>query len=165
MTRIDDFNAADRQECLDLLLACVAIPRWAAEVADGRPYADAGAAARRAREAADPWTAEELDAALSRHPRIGERAEGHEADAAHSRREQAGVATAEAEVLRRLTEGNKAYEDRFGHVFLIRAAGRSPEEILEALEQRMTNDPRTERRVLAEQLREIAVLRLEGALQ
>jgi 2-oxo-4-hydroxy-4-carboxy-5-ureidoimidazoline decarboxylase len=165
MTRIESFNRSHRQECVDLLLACVAIPRWAHEVADGRPYADARAVAQRAREAADPWTDEELDAALSRHPRIGERAEGREADAAHSRREQAGVATADPEVLRRLTEGNEAYEQRFGHVFLIRAAGRSPEEILEALEERMTNDPQTERRVLAEQLREIAVLRLEGALQ
>src|SRR4051812_39494067 len=154
MTLLDDFNAADRQECLNLLLACVAIPRWAAEVADGRPYEDARAVAQRARQAADPWTAEELDAALSRHPRIGERAEGSEADAAHSQREQAGVATADTEVLQRLAEGNEAYEERFGQVFLIRAAGRSPEEILEALEERMTNDPQTERRVLAEQLRE-----------
>ena len=164
MTRLDRFNTADRQACLDVVLACAAVPRWAAEVVDGRPYADVPAVVQRARDAT-PWTPEELDMALSRHPRIGERADGDEADAAHSRREQAAVSTADAEVLRRMAEGNKAYEARFGHVFLIRAAGRSPEEILWALGQRMDNDPQTERQVVAEQLREIAVLRLEGALR
>lgn len=164
MTSLDRFNAAARQECIDTLLACAAVPRWAAEVADGRPYADVPAVLRRASKAS-PWTPEELDQALSRHPRIGERADGDDVDAAHSRREQAAVTTADDDVRARLAGGNRAYEERFGHVFLIRAAGRSPEEILTALDQRMTNDPQTERGIVAEQLREIAVLRLEGALQ
>lgn len=164
MSSLDRFNAAARQECIDALLACAAVPRWAAEVADGRPYADVPSALERAR-GASPWTAEELDLALSRHPRIGERATGGDTDAEHSRREQAAVTTADDDVRAHLDEGNRAYEERFGHVFLIRAAGRTPEEILAALDRRMTNDPQTEREVVAEQLREIAVLRLEGALR
>ena len=32
-----------------------------------------------------------------------------------------------------LVDGNRAYEERFGHVFLIRAAGRTPEEMLAEL--------------------------------
>ena len=58
-----------------------------------------------------------------------------------------------------------SYEERFGHVFLIRAAGRSAEEILQSLQERLGNDPGTERRIAAEQLREIAVLRLEQELR
>lgn len=85
-------------------------------------------------------------------------------DAAHSRREQSGVDTSDADVAERLRAGNRAYEERFGHVFLIRAAGRSAAEILSALDERLGNDPATERRVVAEQLREIAVLRLEKEL-
>ena len=60
--------------------------------------------------------------------------------------------------------GPDYYQQRFGHVFLIRAAGRSLPEILSEARRRTTNTPEDERREVAEQLREIAVLRLEGML-
>ena len=60
--------------------------------------------------------------------------------------------------------GNQAYEERFGQVFLIRAAGRSAEEILAALESRLTNDEKTEQSIVADQLRQIALLRLSKAV-
>ncbi|HLV05304.1 2-oxo-4-hydroxy-4-carboxy-5-ureidoimidazoline decarboxylase [uncultured Georgenia sp.] len=166
MTRmtLEQFNSAEEDAAERLLLACAAVPRWARAVAAGRPYASRDALLDAARTAASPWTEEEVDAALARHPRIGERAEGQDADAAHSRREQSGVDTSDADVAERLRAGNRAYEERFGHVFLIRAAGRSAAEILSALDERLGNDPATERRVVAEQLREIAVLRLEKEL-
>src|SRR5699024_9791115 len=103
----------------------------------------------------------EIDAALARHPRIGERAQGAAADARMSRREQSRLGITD-DIQRRLDEGNAAYEAAFGFVFLIRAAGRSAEEILASLEERLRNTPEVERRIAAEQLREIAVLRLEG---
>ena len=158
------FNAADDAAAHRMLLACADVPRWAQEIVDGRPYPDVEAALEAARTAAHPWTEDEIDAALARHPRIGERASGPGADAEHSRREQSGVAGDDATTAERLRRANHAYEERFGHVFLVRAAGRDGEEILAALDQRLTNDPATERRVVAEQLREIAVLRLRGEL-
>ena len=161
---LETFNAADEDTARALLLRCAAVPRWAAEVAAARPFPDVAAVLAAARTAARPWTDAEVDAALARHPRIGERPPGGGAEAAHSRREQAGVDAGDADLAARLRAGNRAYEDRFGHVFLIRAAGRSAEEILAALDERLGNDPVTERRVVAEQLREIAVLRLEGEL-
>ncbi len=81
-----------------------------------------------AREAADPLTAEEVEGALAHHPRIGERAAGSSAEASLSRSEQAGLQTSD-DVSARLEAGNRAYEERFGRVFLIRAAGRSSEEL------------------------------------
>ncbi len=103
-----------------------------------------------------------MSAALADHPRIGERHAGEGAGAEHSAREQAGVDPHDAEVQRRLAEGNAAYEQRFDRIYLVRAAGRSAEEILDLLEERLTNDPATELRVTAGQLREIAALRLRG---
>ena len=67
---------------------------------------------------------DEVAAALAAHPRIGERAAGDSAEAASSRREQSAVTRAGDEVKQALADGNRAYERRFGHVFLIRAAGR-----------------------------------------
>ncbi len=57
--------------------------------------------------------------------------------------------------------GNRAYEERFDRVFLIRAAGRDSSEILSELERRLGNDDVTERAETLTQLRQIALLRLE----
>jgi len=161
---LDEFNRLPPEQAREALLACAHVGRWADEVTAGRPYASVEDAARAALDAADPWTDEEVDAALARHPRIGERAQGESADASMSRSEQAGVDTSDDDVTRRLAEGNRAYEERFGHVFLIRAAGRSAEEILEQLTERLGNDAETERANAARNLREIAALRLKGTL-
>lgn len=161
--KLTDFNTAPADQAAALVRACADVDRWVDEMVAGRPYASVDAVVEAAQQRAHPWTDSEVDAALARHPRIGERAQGEDADAQMSRREQAGVST-DADVQSRLAEGNAAYEARFGHVFLIRAAGRSAEEILTALQQRLTHTPDHERRIAAEQLREIAALRLRGAL-
>ena len=103
---------------------------------------------------------DELEAALARHPRIGERA-GSDHNAAHSAREQAGVDPADRDVAARIAAGNVAYEDRFDRVFLIRASGRTGPQILAELERRLSNDDETERGETVQQLREIALLRLD----
>jgi 2-oxo-4-hydroxy-4-carboxy-5-ureidoimidazoline decarboxylase len=159
-----EFNAAERPAAVALVRPCLDIDRWVDAVVDGRPYTDARALVKVAATAADPFTADELDSALQHHPRIGDRAAGGSAEAGHSRSEQSGVST-DDDVQQRLADGNRAYEDRFGHVFLIRAAGRSGEEILAALEDRLGNDAETESAIMAQQLREIAVLRLEGIVE
>lgn len=132
-------------------------------VVAGRPYADVDELLATAREAADPFTPAELEAALAHHPRIGDRASGSSSEAALSRSEQAEL-TLDDDIQRRLAEGNRAYEERFDRVFLIRAAGRSSEEILAQLETRLSNDTQTENAIVADQLRQIAVLRLTALL-
>ena len=94
--------------------------------------------------------------AFRAHPRVGERtAEGWSA------REQASAATAPVQVLNALEEGNRRYEERFGHVFLINATGRTAQEMLDALRERLGNDRETELRVAAGEQRAITRLRLE----
>lgn len=142
------------------LLGCLAVPRWADDVLAGAPYADRAALLDRAGEAARSLTDAELDQALAGHPRIGERAAaGH--NTAASATEQAGVDPSSGDVAARLAAGNAAYEERFGHVFLIRAAGRDGEEILAELDRRLGNDAAAERAETVGALREIALLRLE----
>jgi OHCU decarboxylase len=159
---IDEFNALDRDAAIAWLRPCVDITRWCEEVADGRPYDSVEDVVARAEVAAEPFTVDEVDVALAHHPRIGERAAGEHAEAAMSRAEQAGLEQKDAAIAATLDEGNRAYEQRFGRVFLIRAAGRSAQEILDALTVRLGNTPAEEQFVVAENLREIAVLRLKG---
>src|SRR5690606_19417888 len=98
--------------------------------------------------------------ALSAHPRIGERLAqaGREAD--WSRAEQAGMGDADDALRAEIAAANQAYEQRFGHVFLICATGRSAEQMLAAARQRLNNDLDTERRVVRDELRAITRLRL-----
>ena len=156
-------NDLPETEARAALAGCLDVPRWVDDVLAGRPYADRDAAVAVASESAASLSDDELEAALARHPRIGERAgAGH--DASHSEREQSGVDRSDAEVLRRLADGNRAYEERFHRVFLIRAAGRDSREILAELERRLGNDDAAERAETVEQLRQIALLRMEELL-
>lgn len=157
------FNLLSADEAQGLLRTCLDVPRWVAEVEGGRPYAGWAALREAAEQSAQSLTEAELEAALARHPRIGERAgAGH--DAEHSEREQAGVDPADRDTAGRLAAGNVAYEQRFDRVFLIRAAGRSADEILAELERRLDNDDAAERDETIHQLGEIAVLRLESTV-
>lgn len=158
---LQSFNTADDALVASVLRPCLDVDRWVVEIAAGRPYRDREGLLARASDAAEPLTTAEIEAALAHHPRIGETPQASSAEAAHSKAEQSGLDIG-ADVKARLTAGNRAYEEQFGRVFLIRAAGRSSAEILEALQKRLGNEPDAELVVVGEQLREIAMLRLEG---
>jgi 2-oxo-4-hydroxy-4-carboxy-5-ureidoimidazoline decarboxylase len=159
---LDDFNDGPPDRAVEALRTCNAAPRFAAEIAAGRPYPDVDTLAARAEEVARrlPW--DEVALALAAHPRIGDRVEGSSSEAQASRREQSSMSGADDATRTALVEGNRAYEERFGHVFLIRAAGRSPEEMLAELRRRLGNDEETERRETTEQLAQITGLRVRG---
>ncbi|WAH53367.1 2-oxo-4-hydroxy-4-carboxy-5-ureidoimidazoline decarboxylase [Pseudescherichia vulneris] len=164
MIALKHFNQLANDAAAALIAPCVAIPTWTAALVQGRPYADRPALLSAAREAAQAWGEAELAQALSAHPRIGEKPVGQQAHAALSRQEQGAVNASDAQLAQALSEGNARYEARFGRVFLIRAKGRSGEAILAALEQRLQNSDAQESAESLAQLREITLLRLEGAI-
>ena len=151
---LDGFNRAPEPDLAQMLATCADVPAWVAALIGGRPYAEVPVLIARADALARDWNAADIERALAQHPRIGERG------GAESAREQSGVGD-DTLTRDRLREGNAAYEQRFGHVFLIRAAGRSAAEVLAALDERLANDAETEDRVVSAELREIAILRLE----
>jgi 2-oxo-4-hydroxy-4-carboxy-5-ureidoimidazoline decarboxylase len=144
----------------DELRACCAADAWLARVQAARPHPTAKALLDLSDDTVLTLDDAALDQALGAHARIGERRLGSTTEDRWSRTEQAGALSAEDELAQRLAEGNRRYEERFGHVFLIRAAGRSGEEMLAALEERLGNDPATERDVVRRELAEIVRLRL-----
>ena len=68
------------------------------------------------------------------------------------------------ETLAVLAAANEAYEATFGHVFLICATGKSSEQILKSLQERLGHDAETEMRIAGEEQRKITRLRLEKLL-
>jgi 2-oxo-4-hydroxy-4-carboxy-5-ureidoimidazoline decarboxylase len=147
---IEDFNALPEKDAEERLYACLANRRWAAEVASRRPYPDAQSFLIAAWNALNGLTDDDWLAAFKAHPRIGDR--GGDAPE-RSEREQGRALQSTAATLAMLAAQNQQYEKKFGHVFLIRASGRSGEEILSELRRRMKNDPARE---LAEARRELA---------
>lgn len=144
------------------LRTALGVERWVEQVASAAPFADLDELLEVAAEAATPLAPAEIEEALSHHPRIGEKAAGSGAAAQHSAREQSSADASDPVLAARMADGNAAYEQRFGRIFLIRALGRSRAEILAELERRLTLDDDEELRVVGEQLREIALLRLTG---
>jgi OHCU decarboxylase len=145
-------------EAQERLYSCFASRKWAQRVAQMWPYPDLDRLLDAAERAWSELEPSDWAEALAGHPRIGER--GGSSPAA-SEREQSGVRVAAAGTLEHLAAENRLYEARFGHVFLIAAAGKSADDILAALRKRMENDPVTEARVASAELRKIARRRLE----
>ncbi|MEV7626539.1 2-oxo-4-hydroxy-4-carboxy-5-ureidoimidazoline decarboxylase [Actinoplanes sp. NPDC089786] len=137
------------------LLACCATPAWAGAIAAGRPCPDRAALETAAATAADALSWDDVAQALAAHPRIGDPPKGDSQEAAWSRREQQ-----QARKSPELIEANRAYEQRFGRVFLIFASGRTEDEIVAAANERLGHDEATERRVTQGELKKIAMLRL-----
>ncbi len=91
MIALSQFNSLSKDEAAGLLAPCVAIPAWGETLVSLRPFASRHALLQTAREAMANWGEDELNAALSAHPRIGEKPTGGQAHAALSRQEQSAV--------------------------------------------------------------------------
>jgi 2-oxo-4-hydroxy-4-carboxy-5-ureidoimidazoline decarboxylase len=159
---LDRFNAMPADKVELQLFSCCASRVWAHEVAVGRPYQSLDELVTAADTALARLSWPGVVEALTGHPRIGDLPIGASREAGWSRREQAAAAaTADAEATTALAEANRAYELRFGHIFLIFASGRSTAEIAAAARERLGNDDETEQAVVRGELGKIVRLRLE----
>ena len=162
------FDVAPDDELRDRLRSCCAAEAWVEQIVGGRPYRSEAALYGASDRATAELDARGLEQALAGHPRIGDAAPAHGGDArsaAWSRGEQAGVGSAGADVLGELAAANASYEQRFGHVYLVCASGRSAAELLAVCRARLENDPETERGVVLEELAKINRLRLGKMLE
>jgi len=154
------FNAAPAQAAERDVFACCASRTFAMAIADGRPYRDPAALLAAVDATFDVLSWDDIVEAMSEHPRIGDRAVRTGMSAA----EQSGAAAASDAVRQGLAEGNLAYEQRFGHVFLICASGLSGQEMLTSLQARLGNDAEAERAVVRAELLKITRLRMTKLL-
>jgi allantoicase len=146
-------TALDAQTALAM---CCGSSRWAESVAAKRPFADWDELILAADNTWNTLDPQDWLEAFRAHPRIGERATSR-----WSAQEQSGTQTASTETMNALSAGNRDYEEKFGHIFLISASGKSADDILGNLRQRLGNDPETELRAAADEQRKITALRLE----
>lgn len=150
------FNELNKPALLRLLMDVCQSPTWRNDIADQRPYRDLDSLLA----ASDSFLGEisdiELDESVINHPRIGARNAGP-----RSSREQSRFAdTIDDSTFGEFAKLNQKYEDKFGYLFLVAAEGRSAEELLNVLEERLTHDLETERAVMIGELAKINKLRL-----
>lgn len=167
MTALDRLNTLPPDDAVRELLTCCGSREWARRMAAARPFVDDASLLKRADEVW--WALDERDwlEAFRSHPRIGEKkAEAGQTsrEQAWSAGEQAGVSSAAAETQRALADGNRKYDERFGFIYIICATGKSADEMLAILRQRLGNDPATELRTAAGEQSKITRIRLEKLL-
>jgi 2-oxo-4-hydroxy-4-carboxy-5-ureidoimidazoline decarboxylase len=162
---LSDFNQAPVDTLRPRLLSLTAVEAWADGLIAGRPYDDLEAVLATSDRIVAGLDEAQIDAALAGHPRIGERAAGlDEESAARSAKEQSAMSRADTGVQEAVTRGNADYEDRFGRIYLVAAAGRSADELLSLLNKRLHNDPATELEVVRQELARISRIRLTNEL-
>lgn len=150
-------------EARSALTACCGARRWVDEMVASRPFVDRETLLRRADEVW--WSLGPTDwrEAFAHHPRIGERDASVAQDGrarVWSAGEQRAVSDAGSDVRAAIAEGNREYERRFGHIYIVSAAGKTPDELLELLRARLANDPATELEIAAAEQAKITRLRL-----
>ncbi|MBD2754443.1 2-oxo-4-hydroxy-4-carboxy-5-ureidoimidazoline decarboxylase [Spirosoma validum] len=105
--------------------------------------------------------------AFEHHPKIGDINSLREKFAntkAWASGEQSGVSTASQDVLEKLAEGNRLYEEKFGYIFIVYATGKSADEMLDILESRLPNSPEEEILIAMQEQNKITKIRLEKLL-
>lgn len=163
-TDIQWLNAPPHDQAVKALLQCCGSTRWAEEVSQKRPYASLETLIASANNVWWSLQPDDWLEAFRSHPKIGEKksaAPVSDRSSQWSGQEQAGISNASRETVDALAALNWAYEQKFGFIFIICATGKTSEEMLEELKQRLENDPDTELPIAAAEQSKITELRLK----
>ncbi|MEU9911019.1 2-oxo-4-hydroxy-4-carboxy-5-ureidoimidazoline decarboxylase [Streptomyces sp. NPDC051001] len=150
------FNALEEHAAFAALHEACASTAWARRLLAARPYSTVDALYAAGDAAMAELTPADLEEAMAGHPPIGRPKEGDPTSA----REQRGMSGASEDLKAEMLELNLAYQDRFGHVFLICATGRTGEQMRDAVKERIGNSPEQEREIVRTELGKINRIRL-----
>ncbi len=165
---LERLNNLSQEEAEAELLKCCGSTLWARRMGVERPFHDLQEILAKADAVWWALDAEDWLEAFSRHPKIGEkkstRAQAKDAQR-WSEQEQAGTNSADEETRLALAEANREYERKFCHIYIVCATGKTADEMLLILKERLRNDADKELRVAAEEQRKITHLRLGKLLE
>ncbi|WP_405864826.1 2-oxo-4-hydroxy-4-carboxy-5-ureidoimidazoline decarboxylase [Streptomyces sp. NBC_01515] len=150
------FNVLEEHAAFAALLDACASTAWARRLLAARPYAGSEDLYAASDSAMAELTADDLAEAMAGHPPIGRPKPGDPTSA----REQRGMAGASEDLRAEMLDLNLAYQEKFGHVFLICATGRTGEQMRDAVRERIGNAPEREREIVRTELGKINRIRL-----
>jgi 2-oxo-4-hydroxy-4-carboxy-5-ureidoimidazoline decarboxylase len=164
MAGLQRIDKASEEDARAFLSTCCGSSRWVERMLERRPFLSVDNLLSVARAEWFALTPHDWREAFQHHPKIGDRESlraRFPATAQLSAAEQHGVTGASEAVLEGLAEANQAYESRFGYIFIVCATGKTAEEMLALLRQRLSNDPQAELLIAAEEQAKITALRLQ----
>ena len=165
--RLAWLNSLTADEAAQELLQCCGSKRWATEMINRGPYPTLETLLTTADDIW--WSLDPSDwlEAFRSHPKIGEKKAAGEVSAQSqqwSGQEQSGVANASHTTIDSLATLNRAYEQKFGFIFIICATGKTSDEMLAALHERLPHEPAAELPIAAAEQSKITSLRLKKLL-
>ncbi len=164
---IDALNRLSEADATAAFEQCCGAARWVERMVIGRPFESLAEMIEISDTIWEECDVDDYLESFTHHPRIGDvesLAKKYANTKAWASGEQKGVEGADHAVIERLAAGNKSYEEKFGHLFIVCATGKSAVEMLALLEARMPNDPKTEVMVAAEEQNKITRIRLKKLL-
>jgi OHCU decarboxylase len=144
-------------------LKCCGAKNWAQQMVAARPYLGLNELITKADQIW--WALGPADwlEAFQSHPKIGEK-KSAAATAAEAQKwsedEQSGIGNSARQTMEALADLNRAYEEKFGFIFIVCASGKSSDEMLAILRQRLGNQREEELRIAAAEQAKITGLRL-----
>ncbi|MFJ5029117.1 2-oxo-4-hydroxy-4-carboxy-5-ureidoimidazoline decarboxylase [Streptomyces sp. NPDC088560] len=150
------FNDLEEREALAALHEACTSAEWGRRVSAARPYATTDDLYAASDAAMAGLSGDDLAEAMAGHPPIGRPRPGDPTSA----REQRGMAGASEDLKAEMLDLNLAYQEKFGHVFLICATGRTGEQMRDAVKERIGNAPEQEREIVRTELGKINRIRL-----
>lgn len=167
MSNLANINSASAEMARQQLQRCCGSSRWVEAMILRRPFADASELFEASDQIWYKLTPEDWLEAFSHHPRIGGK-DSLRAKFASTRQwsqgEQSGANTASEEVLDALAQGNDEYVEKFGYIFIVCATGKSAEEMLSLLQERLKSNPDSEIQTAMQEQSKITRIRLEKLL-
>ncbi len=161
---IEELNNLPKPVFLNEMKICCASSRWMNEMYSLRPFSGMKDLMEKADKAWQSAGEEDWLEAFSHHPKIGD-LESLEKKFNSTKElaglEQSSVKTATSDTLQALADGNKEYEKKFGFIFIVCATGKSADEMLQLLNNRIVNNRAEEIRTAAAEQHKITILRLK----
>ena len=160
-------NSLTAEDAAKELRQCCGSTRWAEQMSNDRPYSTLESLVTHADRLWWSLTPDDWLEAFRSHPKIGEKKASDKVSTQSqqwSGQEQSGVSSAPQDTVDSLAELNRAYEEKFGFIFIICATGKTSEEMLAALKERLQHDSDTELRLAAAEQAKIIELRLKKLL-
>lgn len=165
---ISTFNDPNDSLVRKHLLHCCTSTVWVNRMLESRPFTNAQALFNSANTHWQNLTEDDYLQAFDGHPKIGD-IESLRSKYAHTKKlaagEQTQVSTASDDVMQKLAKNNADYQTKFGFIFIVYATGKSAQQMLDLLLERIDNNRQSELANAAEEQRKIFQLRLQKLVE
>jgi len=161
---LHELNSLPPQRLKDELMRCCGSSLWVNKML---PFFPADDLVELLEDAEEQWyncSEDDWKEAFAHHPKIGDvdsLQKKFATTAVWASGEQRGVGAASTATIEELAKYNVNYEKKFGYIFIVCATGKSAEEMLQLLKERLQHDPASEIEIAADEQNKITKLRLE----